>query len=103
MRNEKWVSGVTGRDGAIDRGEESYIVLRMIKKVTKVGNSHALILDSTLMGLMRLKAGDDLNVEIHEGGTMTVAAVREEIEAPAAAAAARRLISKNSELFRRLS
>lgn len=76
----------------------------MIKKITKVGNSHALILDSALMQLARLKPGDEVNVEVHAGGTMTISAAnREVIEADVAAATARRLIGKNDELFRRLA
>lgn len=76
----------------------------MIKKITKVGNSHALILDSALLQLARLKPGDEVNVEVHAGGTMTVSPIhREVIDETEAAVAARRLIGKNSELFRRLA
>lgn len=48
----------------------------MVKTITKVGNSHGLILDAALMELAHLKAGDDVNVEVHEGGTITVTPVR---------------------------
>jgi len=48
----------------------------MIKTITKVGNSHGLILDATLMDLARLKAGDQVNVEVHDGGTLTLTPVR---------------------------
>jgi antitoxin component of MazEF toxin-antitoxin module len=75
----------------------------MVKTITKVGNSHGIIFDSTLMGMARLKMGDELNVEVHEGGTITLTPVRPTIEPEAAAASAKRLIGKNSELFRRLS
>jgi antitoxin component of MazEF toxin-antitoxin module len=75
----------------------------MVKTITKVGNSQGIIFDNTLMGMARLKMGDELNVEVHEGGTITLTPIRPTIEPVAAAATARRLIGKNSELFRRLS
>jgi antitoxin component of MazEF toxin-antitoxin module len=48
----------------------------MIKTITKVGNSQGIIFDAALMELARLKTGDDLNVEVHEGGTLTLTPIR---------------------------
>jgi len=48
----------------------------MIKTITKVGNSQGIIFDAALMELAHLKAGDKVNVEIHEGGTLTVTPIR---------------------------
>ena len=48
----------------------------MIKTITKVGNSQGLILDAALMELAHLKVGDDVNVEVHEGGTLTLTPIR---------------------------
>jgi antitoxin component of MazEF toxin-antitoxin module len=48
----------------------------MIKTITKVGNSQGIILDAAVMELAHLKAGDDLNVEVHEGGTLTLTPIR---------------------------
>jgi len=75
----------------------------MIKSIAKVGNSNGIIFDSTLMGMARLKRGDQLNVELHEGGVITLTPLRHCIEAKKASATAARLIRKNSELFRRLA
>jgi len=44
----------------------------MIKTITKVGNSHGLIFDSALLQLAKLKPGDQVNVEVHNGGTITL-------------------------------
>lgn len=44
----------------------------MIKTISRIGNSHGLILDSTLLQLARLQAGDEVNVEVHPGGTITI-------------------------------
>jgi antitoxin component of MazEF toxin-antitoxin module len=48
----------------------------MIKAITKVGSSQGIIFDSALMELAHLKPGDELNVEVHEGGTITLTPVR---------------------------
>jgi antitoxin component of MazEF toxin-antitoxin module len=48
----------------------------MVKMITKVGNSQGIILDSALMELAHLKTGDQLNVEIHPGGTITLTPLR---------------------------
>ncbi|MEM7792595.1 MAG: hypothetical protein AAF546_14415 [Verrucomicrobiota bacterium] len=75
----------------------------MIKKVTKVGNSRGIIFDTALMEQAHLKEGDEMNVTIHEGGTITLTPIRRTIDAHDARNAAKRIISKNEELFRRLS
>jgi hypothetical protein len=56
-----------------------------------------------MMDLARLKRGDLVNVELHEGGVITLTPLRRSIEPKKAATTAARLISKNSELFRRLA
>lgn len=75
----------------------------MTKTITKVGNSQGIVFDAALMELARLKVGDQVNVELHEGGTITLTPIRPSISPQKAAATAKRLIQKNSELFRRLS
>jgi antitoxin component of MazEF toxin-antitoxin module len=48
----------------------------MVKTISKVGNSHGIMFDAALMDLAHLKAGDQLNVEVHEGGTITLTPLR---------------------------
>lgn len=48
----------------------------MVKTISKVGNSHGLVFDAALMELAHLKAGDQLNVEVHAGGTITLTPLR---------------------------
>jgi len=48
----------------------------MVKIISKVGNSHGIVFDAALMDMARLKAGDQLNVEVHEGGTITLTPLR---------------------------
>ena len=76
----------------------------MIKTITKIGNSQGIIFDSALLQLARLKVGDEVNVEVHAGWTITIAAMEPAvISTEQAAETGKRLIQKNSELFRRLS
>jgi antitoxin component of MazEF toxin-antitoxin module len=76
----------------------------MIKTITKIGNSQGIIFDSALLQLAHLKVGDEVNVEVHSGGTITLTPTDPaQIPVNAAAATAKRLIAKNNELFRRLS
>jgi antitoxin component of MazEF toxin-antitoxin module len=48
----------------------------MIKTISKVGNSQGVIFDAALMELAHLKAGDEVNVEVHDGGTITITPIR---------------------------
>jgi antitoxin component of MazEF toxin-antitoxin module len=48
----------------------------MTKTISKVGNSNGIIFDATLMALAHLKAGDEVNVEVHTGGTITLTPIR---------------------------
>ncbi len=76
----------------------------MIKTISKIGNSQGIIFDSALLQLARLKVGDEVNVEVHAGGTISIAPMEPSvIDAPKASETAKRLIKKNNELFRRLS
>jgi antitoxin component of MazEF toxin-antitoxin module len=75
----------------------------MVKTISKIGNSQGLIFDSTLMDLAHLKVGDQVNVSVHEGGSIVLTPVRPVIAAHTAAGTAKRLIKKNAGLFKRLS
>jgi antitoxin component of MazEF toxin-antitoxin module len=75
----------------------------MTKTITKIGNSQGIVFDAALMDLARLKVGDQMAVTLHEGGSIVLTPIRPNIEPKQAAATAKRIIRKNSELFRRLS
>jgi antitoxin component of MazEF toxin-antitoxin module len=47
----------------------------MIKTITKIGNSQGIIFDSALLQLAHLQVGDQVNVEVHSGGTITIAPI----------------------------
>lgn len=48
----------------------------MVKVISRVGNSQGLIFDAALLERARLKAGDQVNVEVHDGGTITITPIR---------------------------
>ncbi len=48
----------------------------MVKTITKIGNSHGVIFDAALMDLAHLKTGDQVNIEVHAGGTITMTPLR---------------------------
>lgn len=75
----------------------------MLKRISKVGNSQGLIFDAALRELTGLKAGDAVNVTVHEGGAIVIAPMRPAIDAGEARSRARKLIRGNSELFKRLA
>ena len=44
----------------------------MIKTISKIGNSRGIIFDAALMQLTHLEEGDEVNLEVHAGGTITI-------------------------------
>ena len=48
----------------------------MLKTIGKVGNSQGLIFDAALRELTGLKAGDQVNITVHEGGAIVVTPIR---------------------------
>lgn len=75
----------------------------MLKSISKIGNSQGLIFDAALCELSGLKAGDQVNVTVHEGGSLVITPMRPTIPPADAAASAKELIRRNSKLFKRLA
>jgi antitoxin component of MazEF toxin-antitoxin module len=75
----------------------------MLKSISRIGNSQGLIFDTALCELSGLKAGDQVNVTVHEGGSLVITPMRPTISAAAAAVSAKELIRRNSKLFKRLA
>lgn len=75
----------------------------MLKSITKVGNSQGLIFDTALCELTGLKTGDQVNVTVHEGGTVVITPIRQTVAARDAAASAKDLIRRNAQVFKRLA
>ena len=44
----------------------------MTKTISKIGNSQGIVFDAAIMEMSRLQVGDLVNVELHQGGTITI-------------------------------
>jgi antitoxin component of MazEF toxin-antitoxin module len=75
----------------------------MTKRITKVGNSQGIIFDTALMDLARISVGDQVNVTVHAGGSIVITPIRKMTDPNTAAATAKRVIKRNSKLFKRLA
>ena len=75
----------------------------MLKSISKIGNSQGLIFDTALRELTGLKPGDQVNVTVHEGGSIVITPLRDTIPATEAGTMAKALVRRNSRLFKRLA
>jgi antitoxin component of MazEF toxin-antitoxin module len=75
----------------------------MVKTLTKVGNSYALIFDSTLRELSGLNPGDSVNVTVHEGGAIVLTPVRKTASPEAVKAEIARTVKDYRKTLRRLA
>ena len=75
----------------------------MLKTIGKIGNSQGLIFDAALRELTGLKAGDNVNITVHEGGAIVITPMRPTLSKADAAVTAKELIRRNSKLFKRLA
>jgi antitoxin component of MazEF toxin-antitoxin module len=74
----------------------------IVKKLTRLGNSSALVVDRTLMELMDIDADTPLKVTV-EGRRMTVEPLDEKERAARFEEVMKKTGKTNAELFRRLS
>ena len=74
----------------------------MVKKLTRLGNSSALIVDRALMSLLGIEEDTPLKITI-EGKRMIVEAMSPDERAAKFDEAMKRTGKKNAELFRRLA
>lgn len=75
----------------------------MLKKISKIGNSQGLVFDAALRELTGLNVGDPVNVTVHEGGAIVITPMRPVVDADEARPRAKKLIKRNSGLFKRLA
>lgn len=75
----------------------------MVKSITKVGNSQGIIFDTTLLELARLKVGDEVNITVHEGGTITLTPVRPRPSPEQIRASVESIMDRYSETLKKLS
>lgn len=75
----------------------------MVKEIRKVGNSKGIILDAAILDAMKVDVGDQVEVTIHSSGSITLNPVTSVISEDQATYNAKKIISNNDELFKRLS
>ena len=75
----------------------------MVKTISRIGNSQGLILDTALMESAHLKVGDDVNVEVHEGGTITLTPIRPRVSAERVAEITKQVMIDYAETMRKLA
>jgi antitoxin component of MazEF toxin-antitoxin module len=75
----------------------------MVKTITKVGNSHGLIFDATLRELSGLKPGEQVNVTVHEGGSIILTPIRKALRPEDVSAVVRRTVKDYRKTLRKLA
>ncbi len=75
----------------------------MVKSITKIGNSQGIIFDTALLELAHLKAGDEVNVEVHEGGTITITPVRRALETEEVSGVIKKTMKDYAKTMKKLS
>lgn len=75
----------------------------MIKYLSKIGNSYGLIFDSALRELSGLQPGDQVNVTVHEGGTITLTPIRRAASPETVRGTIKRTVKDYRKTLRRLA
>lgn len=75
----------------------------MLKSISKIGNSQGLIFDSALCELSGLKAGDQVNITVHAGGSITLTPIRKAAAPAQVSETIRRTVKDYRRTLRRLA
>jgi antitoxin component of MazEF toxin-antitoxin module len=75
----------------------------MIKTLTKIGNSYGLTFDATLRELSGLQPGDQVNVAVHDGGTITLTPIRKAASPEDVRATIKKTVKDYRKTLRRLA
>jgi len=75
----------------------------MIKTITKIGNSHGIIFDSALLQLAHLKPGDEVNLEVHSGGAITITPMNPQPNPAAFSAKVEDVMKRYAQTMKRLA
>ncbi len=75
----------------------------MVKTISKIGNSQGIIFDAALMQLAHLKAGDEVNIEVHSGGTITITPIRPKPSREEVSAVIKQTVKDYARTMRRLA
>ena len=75
----------------------------MIKTIRKMGNSQGLIFDQALCELTGLRVGDEVNVVVHEGGTVTLTPIRRQADPAMVTQTIRRTVADYGKTLKKLA
>ena len=75
----------------------------MLKSISKIGNSQGLIFDAALCELSGLKAGDQVNVTVHAGGSIMLTPIRRAALPEEVSATIRKTVKDYRRTLRRLA
>ena len=75
----------------------------MLKRISKIGNSRGLILDSALMDLTGLRVGDQVDVTVAPGGTVVLTPIRKAVPREQVSATIRKTIKDYRKTLKKLA
>ena len=75
----------------------------MVKTISKIGNSQGIIFDTALLQLAHLKAGDEVNIEVPNGGTITITPIRPKPSREDVSAVIKQTMNDYARTMRRLA
>ena len=75
----------------------------MVKTITKIGNSQGIIFDAALLWMARLAPGDEVNIEVHRGGTITLTPIRPQPSAEEVTGVIRETMKKYARTMKKLA
>jgi len=75
----------------------------MIKRISKVGNSQGLILDSAFMDLTGLRVGDEVDVTVAPGGTVILTPIRKALPREEVSATIRKTVKDYRRTLKKLA
>lgn len=75
----------------------------MVKTITRIGNSHGLILDAALLDLTGLKAGDQVAVSVAPGGSIILTPIGKAPRPEDVTAAVKRTVKDYRKTLRKLA
>ena len=75
----------------------------MLKKISKLANSQGQEFDAALRELSGLQAGDEVNVTVHEGGTIVITPIRKAPSQTEVSDAIRKTVKDYRKTLKRLA
>lgn len=75
----------------------------MIKTISKIGNSRGIIFDAALLQLAHLKEGDEVNLEVHAGGTITITPLKPKAKPAEVSALIKNTMKRYARTMKRLA